>query len=44
MVLGSPLKARYGVSERLNAEQLRLIGADSPRALLDQFVVLIRFP
>ena len=40
MVLGSPLKARYGVSERLNAEQLRLMGADSSRALLDQFVVL----
>ena len=40
LTLGSPLKARYVISERLTAEQIQRFGADSPRALLDQFVVL----
>lgn len=40
LTLGSPLKSRYVLAERLTAEQLQRFGADSPRVLLDQFVVL----
>ncbi len=38
--LGSPLKARYVIQDRLTAEQLRLLRPDSPRIILDQFLVL----
>lgn len=38
--LGSPLKARYVIAERLTAEQLKRFEPDSPRILLDQFVLL----
>ncbi|MEO8384648.1 MAG: S8 family serine peptidase [Betaproteobacteria bacterium] len=38
--LGSPLKARYLIADRLSAEQIQRLGVDSPRVRLDQYAVL----